>query len=269
MNPPQNVSLVISERPGFRAGIRALFDGYRYLFRTPDIWPLAIVPIIVALILAVVFGVGSVQGALWLVAKYMTSDDPSVYFTIALVIVKILAVLVALAVALFLAFALGKPLSGPVLERIVRRVSTELGAPAWPAPTLAQDIFRSLQSSVVALVFTAPILVPLVAIGIIVPPAAVITTPLQFIVTAMGAAWDFCDYPLSIRGTPVSDRIEFVRRNKRAVIGFGMGLGLLLLLPCSLLVVLPAGVIGAAHLAVVLERWEAGERQRLSSASSQ
>jgi CysZ protein len=230
--------------------------------RTPDIWPLAIVPIVIALVLAGIFGVVGVNTALWLVSKYLTRDDPSMYWTVALVIIRMVAVLLGLAAALFLAFALGKPLSGPVLERIVRRVSTDLGAPEWPAPTLAQDVFRSLQSSVLALVFTLPFLVPLVAIGIIFPPAAVITTPLQFVVTALGAAWDFCDYPLSIRGTPVADRIEFVRRNKGAVAGFGLGLGLLLLLPCTLIIVLPAGVIGAAHLTVALEKWEAMEKPR-------
>jgi CysZ protein len=262
MNNPQNASLVLLERPGFRAGFRALFDGYRYLFRTPDIWLLAMVPIVIALVLASIFGVLAVKGALLLVAKYMTPNEPSMYWTIALAISKIVAVLLGLAAALFLAFALGKPLSGPVLERIVRRVSTDLGAPVWPTPTLAQDVFRSLQSTVVALVFTLPILVPLVAIGIIFPPAAVVTTPLQFIVTAMGAAWDFCDYPLSIRGTRVVERIEFVRRNMRAVAGFGLGLGLLLILPCTLILVLPAGVIGAAHLTVTLEKWEAMAKQR-------
>jgi len=249
------------ERPGFRAGLRALFDGYRYLFRKPDVWPLAIVPIFVALVLASVFGVLSVKGALWLVAKYMTRTEPSTLWTIAVIIVNILAVLMALVIALFGAFALGKPLSGPVLERLVRRVSTDLGAPEWPTPTLWQDVFRSLQSTIVALVFTLPILIPLVIIGLLIPAAAVVTTPLQFIVAGIGAAWDFCDYPLSIRGTRVSERIEFVRRNIRAVLGFGMGLGLLLLLPCSLVLVLPAGVIGAAHLTVLLEKWEADAKK--------
>jgi CysZ protein len=260
MNDPRLVAMQSPERPGFRVGLRSLFDGYRYLFRTPDVWPLAIVPIFVALILASIFGVLSVKGAFWLVAKYMTREDPSTYWKIASVLLNIVAVLVALVVALFLAFALGKPLSGPVLERIVRRVSNELGAPEWPTPTLAQDVFRSLQSTLVALVFTLPILVPLVIIGVLFPPAAVVTTPLQFIVTAMGAAWDFCDYPLSIRGARVAERIEFVRRNIRAVMGFGLGLGLLLLLPCSLVLVLPAGVIGAAHLTVILEKWEAAAK---------
>lgn len=260
MNELRSAAVVTTERPGFRAGLRALFDGYRYLWKTPDIWPLAIVPIVVALVLSGIFGIVGVKGALWLVAEYMTRDEAGISWTITLVVVKVLAVLLGLGVALFLAFALGKPLSGPVLEKIVRRVSTDLGAPAWPAPTLGQDVYRSLQSTLVALVFTLPILVPLVVIGLLVPPAAVVTTPLQYAVTAMGAAWDFCDYPLSIRGTRVAERIEFVRRNSSAVAGFAFGLGLLLFLPCTLLIVLPAGVIGAAHLTVVLEKWEASAK---------
>ncbi len=267
MSAPQSTSLVLPQRPGFRAGLRALFDGYRYLFFTPGVWPLAIVPIFVTLVLATGFGIGAVKGALWLVTKNLTGNHNSWYWPILSGFFQIVAVVIGLAVALFLAFALGKPLSGPVLERIVRRVSTDLGAPIWPTPTLVQDILRSLQSSLVAVAFTAPIMIPLIVVGLLVPPLAAITTPLQFIVAAIGAAWDFCDYPLSIRGTPVGARIEFVRRNKRAVMGFGLGLALLLLLPCTLIVVLPAGVIGAAHLTVVLERWEEAELQRLAGKS--
>ncbi len=262
MSDLQKVSVVSLERPGFRAGIRALFDGYRYLFRTPDVWLPALVPIVLSGILVVTFGTTFVKGALWLVSTYIAPNDPNMLWAIVLVFFRIVAVILGLTVSFFLAFALAKPLSGPILERIVRRVSTDLGAPEWPTPTLVQDVFRSLQSTVVALVFTLPFLLPLVAIGILFPPAAVVTTPLQFIVTALGAAWDFCDYPLSIRGTRVADRIEFVRRNKGAIAGFGLGLGLLLLLPCSLIIVLPAGVIGAAHLTVALEKWEALDKQR-------
>jgi CysZ protein len=267
MNAPQTTSLVLHQRPGFRAGLRALFDGYRYLLRTPEVWPLAIVPIFVALVLATGFGIGAVKGALWLVAKNLTGDHNAWYWPILSGFFQIVAVVIGLVSALFLAFALAKPISGPVLERIVRRVSTDLGAPAWPTPTLMQDILRSLQSTLVAVAFIAPIMVPLAIVGVVVPTLSVITTPLQFVLAAIGAAWDFCDYPLSIRGTPVGVRIEFVRRNKRAVMGFGLGLALLLLLPCTLLVVLPAGVIGAAHLTVVLERWEEAERQRLAGKS--
>ncbi|HMY17269.1 MAG TPA: hypothetical protein PKA58_13190, partial [Polyangium sp.] len=64
MNEIQSAPQVISmQRPGFRAGLRALFDGYRYLFRTPDIWPSAIIPVVVALVLMGLFGVVAVKTA--------------------------------------------------------------------------------------------------------------------------------------------------------------------------------------------------------------
>lgn len=262
MNQIQIAPQVIStQRPGFRAGLRALFDGYRYLFRTPDIWPSAIIPVLVALVLMGIFGVVAVKTALWLVVKYLSREDTSAYWTIAFAVIQVVAVLLGLVAALFGSFVLAKPLSGPILEGMVRRVSKDLGAPEWPQPTLLQDVARSLQSSFLALVFTLPLLIPLVVIGVIFPVAAVVTTPLQFTVAALGAAWDFCDYPLSIRGTRVADRVDFVRRNIRCVMGFGLGLGLLTLLPCSLVIVLPAGVIGAAHLVVMLEKWEAASKE--------
>ncbi len=89
-------------------------------------------------------------------------------------------------------------------------------------------------------------------------PASVVVVPLQLAVTALGGAWDLCDCPLSIRGVPVAERIDFVRRNLAAVMGFGFGLALLSFLPCALLIVLPAGVLGAARLVVARwSRWEA------------
>ncbi|XXX77720.1 hypothetical protein WMF30_02955 [Sorangium sp. So ce134] len=45
----------------------------------------------------------------------------------------------------------------------------------------------------------------------------------------------------------------------KAVLG-GYGLALLSFLPRSLLIVLPAGILGAARLVVTLERWEATRR---------
>ncbi len=58
-------SVVSSERPGLRAGLRSLFEGYRYLFRTPDIWPLVVIPVVIALILSVIFGFTLVEAALF------------------------------------------------------------------------------------------------------------------------------------------------------------------------------------------------------------
>jgi len=83
------------------------------------------------------------------------------------------------------------------------------------------------------------------------------------LVTALLIAWDLCDYPLSIRGLPVGARVAFMKRHAGAMIGFGAGLALLsTFLPCAVLLLLPAGVAGAARLTCDLEQWEKSRRDR-------
>ncbi|KYF61946.1 hypothetical protein BE11_50225 [Sorangium cellulosum] len=249
--------LVPLERPGFGAGLKAILGGYGYLFRTPDLWPLALVPAAFALVLTVVLAVAGVKLAPSLVELIVKEPGAGALWTTLMVVLRILSLAVVLVAALAVSFALAKPLSGPALERMVRRAEADLGAPAWPEVGFFADMWRALQSSLVALAFTLPILLVLGVVGFLFAPASVVVVPLQLAVTALAGAWDLCDCPLSIRGVPVAARISFVRRNLAAVMGFGFGLALLSFLPCSLLIVLPAGILGAARLVVTLERWEA------------
>jgi CysZ protein len=242
--------------------LRALLGGYRYLFKTPDIWPLAMVPTAVALVLSIIFSVIAWKSGPALVAALVDKPQSGAVYTVLYVVLQVLATVALVVLAIVMGFALGKPLSGPALEKLVRRVEKDLGAPEWPEPSLVQDILRSFQSTLVAAAFTVPIVVVLGVLGFFFTPIAVITFPLQLTVTAIGASWDLCDYPLSIRGLPIGERVQFVGRNIAAVLGFGFGLALLSLLPCTLLFVLPAGVLGAAELMVTLERWET-EHKRL------
>jgi CysZ protein len=251
-------------RPGVRTGFRAIFRGYGYLFRTPDLWLPALVPIGVALLLAVVLGTVTVQYAPLLVTAVIGTPNGTLW-TVVTIVLKVLVTIAIVALAVALSFALAKPLASPALERLLRRTEADLGAPAWPKTSFFEDILRSLQSTLVSLTFSLPILVGLTALGLFIPPAAVITIPLQFVLTGLLTAWDICDYPLSIRGTPVLERIDFMRRNLRCVLGFGIGLALLSLLPCALVLVLPAGVIGAAHLVVEIERWEGRIQSRVGT----
>jgi CysZ protein len=247
-------------RPGFRAGIAALFGGYRHLLGTPEIWPLALVPVAVALVLAVVFGGLAVAGAPRFVAAIVGEHEGALW-TALVVALQILVTALALALALALSFALAKPISGPALERIVRRVEADLGAPGWPPTSFLEDVGRSLQSSLVSFGFGVPLLGLLALVSFVFAPASVVTVPLQIVVTGILIAWDLCDFPLSIRGVSVGKRIDFMRENIGAVLGFGVGLALLSFLPCTLLLVLPAGVIGAARLTVEIERWEGRHRE--------
>ncbi|WP_104978127.1 EI24 domain-containing protein [Sorangium cellulosum] len=256
--PP--AGLVPLGRPGFGAGLKAMLGGYGYLFRTPDLWPLALVPAGIALVLTVVFAIGGVKLAPSLVELIVKEPGTGVLWTVLMAVLRILSLAVVLVAALAISFGLAKPLSGPALERMVRRVEADLGAPAWPEVGFFADMWRALQSSLVALAFTLPIVIVLGVVGFLFAPASVVVIPLQLAVTALAGAWDLCDCPLSIRGVPVAARIAFVRRNLAAVMGFGFGLALLSFLPCALLLVLPAGILGAARLVVTLERWETSKR---------
>jgi CysZ protein len=244
------------ERPGFGAGVRALFGGFGLIFGDPGLVPLALVPIAVALAATGLLGWAAVAFVPDLVRALLGEHAGGVLSTI----LEILATAVALIVAALLGFALAQPLSGPALERIVRRVEAKLGAPPWPPTSVIADVLRSLESLVIPYAFGLPILIVLFVINLFFAPAAIVTIPLKLAVTALMVAWDLCDYPLSIRGIPAGTRVSFMKRNAKAMLGFGVGLALVGLIPCLLVLVLPVGVAGGARLVVEIERWEATQR---------
>jgi CysZ protein len=132
-----------------------------------------------------------------------------------------------------------------------------LGLPAQPESGFVVDIWRSLQSLLIGYAFGLPALALLLVLSFLVPYAAVVLFPLKMLVAAMTVAWDLCDYPLSVAGRPVGERVATVFRHFPAVIGFGLGIALAGLVPCLLFVLLPGGVAGATRLMGEVERWEA------------
>lgn len=258
--PPTAAPLAApAPRPGFGAGVLSLFSGFGYLLGTPAVWPLAAVPVVIALGLSAVLSTVAVKLIPPLFAAWLGTTS-GLLATVAGVLVTGLAMVVALLVG----FGLAQPLSGSALGGIVRRVEAREGAPAWPETGFVTDALRSLESMVVGYAFGLPALGLLFLINVVFPPAAVVTFPLKMVVIAITLAWDLCDYPLSLRGWPIAARISFMKRNAAAMIGFGFGLALLSLFPCALVLVLPAGVAGAARLTVAIERAEAasGEGRR-------
>lgn len=239
------------ERPGFLDGARALASGFGFLLRTPAAWPLALVPVVIAAVTTVAIG----GGAIVLLAPRVAALFGPRWAWLAIV-ADVLAGVLAFIVAALVGLSVAQPLSGPALERIVRRAEAETGAPEWPATGLLEDMGRSLGSMLIPYTVGLPILLVLGLVSFLVPPAAVVTLPLKLAVLALLFAWDLCDYPLSIHGAPLAARVAFVTRNARAMVGFGVGLALFSLIPCGGLLVLPAGVAGAARLTRKIELWE-------------
>jgi len=111
-----------------------------------------------------------------------------------------------------------------------------------------------LRVSLAALFVSLPILAVLGIITILVPPLSIITVPLKFIVAGLTAAYDFIDYPLSLRGSGVRSRLGFMREHFWAVMGFGIAAALLLLIPGFGLFLLPFGVAGATRMVASADR---------------
>jgi CysZ protein len=243
------------EKPGFRRGLRALFGGLGWLLTTPRAWPLAAVPFLIALTI-----VGGLGYATWVFVPDWVSANlgaPEGWFTeIAYTVLAYVAVLLGWILSVVLGLALAQPLSGPALEGLVRQKEGELGAPPRPKSALLTEIWRSLQSLLVGYAFGLPALALRFSLSLIVPAASVVLFPLKLFVAATMAAWDICDYPLSVRGISVGERVATLKRNKGAVLGFGFGLALAGLIPLMLFLLLPAGVAGATRLLHEIEVYE-------------
>jgi CysZ protein len=82
----------------------------------------------------------------------------------------------------------------------------------------------------------------------------VVTVPLKFLVGAWLLAWNFLDYPLSVRGCGVRHRLRWVFTHFGAVTAFGLVWAMLLIVPGIFLLILPMGVAGATRLVVAAER---------------
>ncbi len=253
-NPARRL-IVPKGPPGFVAGARAFFGGFSLLFGTPRAYPLAAVPVLVAIALFMLFSLASVLLVRALVDRWLGGGGWWV------AVVEVLASLVAVIVSVFTALALTQPASGPALEALVRVTERELGIPEHAPTSFFTDIARSAGSAFVSLTLGGIMFVILLFIGLI-PGAALITVPLKFVVAVVLIGWDLCDYPLSVRGVGLGERIRFSAAHASAVIGFSAGMAVIALVPCGFLLMLPVGVAGATRLVAEIQGYEASARGR-------
>lgn len=234
---------------GFFAGVRALLGGVGFVVGRPAIWPWAAVPVLAATLLLVAAGALAIWGGGEIAARIASPDHPVYGWAL-----EIILWIVGLIVGFFVALSLAQPVSGFALEAIARRQERALGGREWPNQPFLRSTLRSVRVSATALAVTLPILALLAAITLVFPPASVVTLPLKLVVTGLGAAYDFLDYPFSVRGVDVAARVAFMRANIWAVLGFGMTAAALLLVPGAALFLLPFGVAGATRLVRAADR---------------
>jgi CysZ protein len=233
---------------GFFAGVRALFGGIGFIMTKPSVWGWAMIPVVVATVL---FG-GTAGLAIWggnHLSEAIAHGDTTLS-AIGMWTLRVLFWIIGLVVGFVIAFSLAQPISGFALEAIVRRQEQSLGGRKWPDQPFFHGMVRSLRVSLTALLIGLPILGVLALITFLAPPAGVVTIPLKFIVTGLLAAYDFLDYPFSVRGIGVRERLTFMKQEIWAVLGFGLSIAAILTIPGVGLFLLPLGVAGATRMVV-------------------
>lgn len=238
---------------GFFTGVRAALGGVGFVVSRPAVWPLAMVPVVVAFVLFGGLGALGVAAGTDLARHVVGDPRASVSSAAGYWVIRLLAWVVGLVLAFVVAISLAQPLSGAALERIARRQEAALGGRAWPDQPFFAGVLRSLRVSLTALALGFPLLVLLALVTLLFPPASVVTIPLKFVVTGLLATYDLLDYPFSVRGQGVRARLAFMRQELLAVLGFGVATGALLLIPLMGLLLLPFGVAGATRLVVAAD----------------
>lgn len=240
-----------SPGPGLFSGIGSVFQAMGFVFVRPRLWPYAIVPVVVCGLLLGVFASGGVLGTTALTRGLVERDGGSAVLAWLL---RVVLWLVSIAVAFLLATALAQPLSGFALDTLSQEQEHELGGPRREGPSFFEGLVASLKVTFLGLLVGLPALFALAAASFLFPPLAFVCVPLKVVVVGLLAAWDFLDYPLSLRKMKVRDRVAFMTDHFGAVLGLGVTVALLLLLPGIGLFLLPLGVVAGTRLVVLVER---------------
>src|SRR5207247_1551412 len=134
--------------------------------------------------------------------------------------------------------------SGFALEAVVRAQERSLTGCASPKSSTLACLVLTARVTLATLLVGLPVLAALFLVGVAFPAAVVVTLPLKFLVCAWLLAWDFCDYPLCLRGLGIRARLKWVGRRFGAFTAFGLAWASLVLVPGVILLFLPMGVAG-------------------------
>lgn len=237
----------------FFSGFFAIARGVSFLWRTPAAWGLAAVPMAVCLLLSM----ASIAGSVHFIPQLLAAVWPGLGDTLGSFgagFVRFIAILIAALIGLYVAAFITPLLSAPALDHLVSVRERALGAPQRPAAGFLREVSCALQAQLVAIGVFSPILLILTILEWALPPAAVATLPLKFLVLAVLLAWSLLDYPLSLRGAALATRVRLMRSGAARVLGFGTALALVFMVPLFPLLLLPAAVAAAAEIALELEQ---------------
>lgn len=247
---------------GFWRGFTFPFRGAKFVYRThPGLVRIWIFPILITCVaLAAAITCSFVYGDNLLDAMWATPTGEGVGASIARVfhlllelLLKVLLVLVGAVLVALMSSVFAAPFNDPLSEA-VETLATGNEMPSLSFGKQVRSALRGIVSEIGKLAAYACVMVPLFAISILVPGAGqVVYSIVGFWLTAVYFAIDYVDWPAQRRNGGFRYRVGMVRRHMPAMLGFGCGVWLLLLIPFVNLFFMPAAVAGGTLLFLELE----------------
>lgn len=248
------------------AGFRLPWAGARLLLRERCLWAPALVPVLLSFgaFAVAVAGLVAYAGPLHL---WLTGWMPKLAATgwlswlwigpaqLGLALLGAVLFLAAAALCLVVAFAMASVLASPfhdeLAARVERLVSGRVLEPAASGPgVLVRDAARALREELRRIFFFASLAVPIGTLGLLVPPAQVVTAPALFGLTLFFLPLDYASYCLDRRRYSFARKRRWLRAQAPAALGFGMAAFLACVIPGANLLAMPLLVVGGTLLAL-------------------
>jgi CysZ protein len=241
---------VVSE---FFSGFATLFRGFAWWKRRPGLMLLGLLPAlivavgIIALILVIATNAEAIVA---FVTPFANAWDPG-WARLFRVIVAISLLIGFVVLAAFTFTGLTLLIGDWFYERIWRAVETELGG---MPPEHQTGFWRALGDGLRLLTRAIVTAVLLALLSFIPVVGTILAAVLGVIFAARIIAIELTTRPLEARGMIRRDRLAALRTRSARVLGFGVAVNLCFLIPAGAILVMPAAVAGATHLArTVLE----------------
>jgi CysZ protein len=238
-----------------RPRARDLFDGAACLVRgvgtfmaTPGLWPIGLLPALLALVVLLVLVAGlfvalpALAGAL---TPFANGWSPADRDTLRLLIELVLAA-GALWLAMISYTALALTIGQPFYEAISRRVDPTPDAVRMRPWSAAG---RALRDGLLLVVLTAAISLALLVLGFVPVVGQTVVPALGACVTGFFLSVELTSIPLERRGLGLRERLRLLWRRRLLALGFGLAAFVLFLVPLGAVLCMPGAVAGGTLLA--------------------
>lgn len=248
------------------AGLRLPLEGAETLLRERALWWPAAVPVLLSLLAFALAVAAIVAGAdtLWAFATSfapeLTAERWWAWLWVGpakagLLALEALVFLALCAVALVGAYLLASLVASPFHDALSRRVErlvtgAVVDASAPGVRGLLGEGLRAVAEEARRLAFFLALVGPLVLLGIVVPPAHVVTGPAVVAITILFLPLDYASYTLDRRRISFREKRVWLQARKPLMAGFGSAAFLLCLVPVLNFAATPVLVVAGTFLAL-------------------